>query len=147
MPPHKVFWISEHFTPTAAFTSRLRCLYTHMAKPKLKNHLAANRTRLGLSLRQVAELCGKPASRICALERAQLVPTVRDCVACEVLYKRSLSELWPKLHSELQTEINGRIRSVIRKLDVVRVRSHRKRGRIKAVCRTLSVIIGELSED
>ena len=113
-----------------------------------KNHLSDARTKLGLTQRQVACIFDlKSPSRISGLEHGRVMPSARECAACQVLYKRSFAELWPRLDLETEAEIDLNIRRLIVRLQNTLVRSERKRARIKVICKTLAIIVDGLPED
>jgi transcriptional regulator with XRE-family HTH domain len=119
-----------------------------MAADIFKNHLSAARTKLGLSQRHVAAAMGfKSAARICALEQGRTLPSCRDCVAFQVLYKRSFEELWPRLHLEIEALADLNIRRLIRQLEHAHIRTARKRAHAKVIIRNLAIIVDGLPED
>jgi transcriptional regulator with XRE-family HTH domain len=113
-----------------------------------KNHLSTARTRLGLSQRHVAAVLGlKSANRICALEHGTAMPTTRDSVAFQVLFKRSFEELWPLFHLEAQANADLNIRRLIQRLERSNVRTTRGRAKTKTILRNLAIIVDGLPED
>jgi len=114
----------------------------------LKNHLCAARTNLGLTQREVARILGmKSPARICALENGQALPTVEDCVAFQVLFKRSFEELWPRFNLETEAFTDRNIRSLIEHLERGRIRTARRRARGKVIARKLAVVVDGFPED
>ena len=113
-----------------------------------KNHLSIARTRLGLTQLQVAAILGlRSAARVCEMESGRALPTARDCMAFQFLFKRSFEELWPRLHLEIEAATDNNIRKLIQQLERCHIRSERKRARTKTVARNLATIIDGLPED
>jgi len=119
-----------------------------MATDISKNHLCTARTTLGLSQRHVAAVLGlKSAARVCALEQGRSMPTARDCIAFQVLFKRSFEELWPCLHLETEATTDLNIRRLIRQIEETHLRTARKRAHAKVIARNLAIIVDGLPED
>jgi transcriptional regulator with XRE-family HTH domain len=119
-----------------------------MATDIFKNHLCKARMKLGLSQRHVAAVLGlKSAARVCALEQGRSLPTARDCVAFQVLFKRSFEELWPLVHLESEASADLNIRRLIQRLQQKHIRTARKRAHAKAIVRNLAIIVDGLPED
>ncbi len=119
-----------------------------MATETFTNHLCTARNNLGLSQRQVARVLGlKSAARICALENGRTIPTARDCVAFQVLFKRSFEELWPRLHLETEAATDLNIRRLVGRLEHGRIRTARQRARAKVIATKLAIIVDGLPED
>jgi len=113
-----------------------------------KNHLCTARTTLGLSQRHVAAVLGlKSAARVCALEQGRSMPTARDCIAFQILFKRSFEELWPSLHLETESDTDLNIRRLISQMEQVHFRTARKRAHAKVIARNLAVVVDGLPED
>ncbi len=103
--------------------------------------------KLGLTQRHVALILGlRSSKRISQMERGLSLPTYRDCVALNVLFKRSFQELWPNLHFEIETSTDLKIRRLIETLEK-KGRSERRRAQNKIICKNLAIIIDGLPED
>lgn len=77
----------------------------------LPNYLKANRRRLALSQDEVAFLLGtQSGAKVCRYERFVREPSLRTALAYEVIFKRSVSELFGGLYQEVEREVAGRAR-------------------------------------
>lgn len=113
-----------------------------------KNHLSAARKQLGLSQRQLARILGfKSPNRVCAMESGSALPTAQQCVAFQLLFKRSFEELWPRLYLEYEATTDLRIRQCIDRLQKQRVWSERKQAKAKKLAIRLSAAVDELSNN
>jgi transcriptional regulator with XRE-family HTH domain len=89
-----------------------------MASPQIKNYLRSNRKRLALSQGEVAFLIGRRgAAKISGYERYMREPNLRAALALEVIYKRSVSELFDGLYHEVEKEIAERAKILNHRLD------------------------------
>lgn len=80
-----------------------------MSSPQLQNHLLANRKRLALSQDDLAFLLGvKSGDTICRYERFARNPSLETALAFEVIFKRSVSELFPGLYQKIECEVAER---------------------------------------
>ncbi len=123
-------------------------MHIRMITDLLHNHLRTARTNLGLSQRQLAAVLGcKSAARICALEAGRVAPSLEECIAFKVLFKRSGEELWPRLHLELEATADLNIRRFITRLEQRRIRTMRERAKAKIVARKLAIVVDGLPED
>jgi transcriptional regulator with XRE-family HTH domain len=72
-----------------------------MPSPQLPHHLRANRKRLALSQDEVAFLLGAvDGAQVSKYEHFTRIPTLETALACEVIMKRSASELFGGMYQE-----------------------------------------------
>jgi len=89
-----------------------------MASPQLPNYLRANRKRLALSQDEVAFLLGTHSgAKVCRYERFTREPSLATALACEVIFKRSVSELFPGLYQKVEGEVAARAKALVEKTD------------------------------
>jgi transcriptional regulator with XRE-family HTH domain len=87
-----------------------------MTSPQLPNYLRANRKRLALSQDEVAFLLGtENGAKVCRYERFVRVPSLETALACEVIFKRSVSELFPGLYQKVEREVAARAKALAEK--------------------------------
>jgi transcriptional regulator with XRE-family HTH domain len=80
-----------------------------MTSPQLSNYLRSNRKRLALSQGEVAFLLGtKSGAKVCRYERFACEPSLETALACEAIFKRSVSELFPGLYQKVEREVAAR---------------------------------------
>ena len=80
-----------------------------MASHPLPNHLLANRKRSALSQKDVAFLLGRDSgAKICRYERFMREPGLKTVMALEIIFRRSISELFPGLFETILIEVKGR---------------------------------------
>ena len=92
-----------------------------MTSPQLPNHLRANRKRLALSQDEVAFLLGtETGTKVCRYERFVRVPSLETALACEAVFKRSVSELFPGLYQQAEQKVAARAKVLAAK------KNHRK---------------------
>ena len=90
----------------------------HMTSPQLPNYLRANRKRLAFSQDEVAFLLGaQTGAKVCRHERFAREPSLETALACEVIFKRSVSELFPGLYQKVEQEVAARARALVEKTD------------------------------
>jgi transcriptional regulator with XRE-family HTH domain len=84
-----------------------------MASPQLPNYLRANRKRLALSQGEVAFLLGTDSgAQVCRYERFTREPSLATALACEAIFKRSVSELFPGLYQKVEGEVAARAKAL-----------------------------------
>lgn len=80
-----------------------------MSSPQLPNYLRANRKTLALSQSEVAFLLGaKNGDIMCRHERFNRVPNLETALAYEVIFKRSVSELFGGLYQQAERDVAAR---------------------------------------
>jgi transcriptional regulator with XRE-family HTH domain len=89
-----------------------------MTSPQLPNYLRANRKRLALSQDEVAFLLGtQNGAKVCRYERFVREPSLETALAYEVIFKRSVSELFPGLYQKVEQEVAARAKALAAKTD------------------------------
>jgi transcriptional regulator with XRE-family HTH domain len=89
-----------------------------MTSPLLQNHLRANRKRLALSQDEVAFLLGaQSGAKACRYERFVREPSLETALACEAIFKRSVSELFPGLYQKVEREVAARAKMLAERTD------------------------------
>jgi transcriptional regulator with XRE-family HTH domain len=89
-----------------------------MTSPLLQNHLHANRKRLALSQDEVAFLLGtQSGAKVCRYEQFVRRPSLETALACEAIFKRSVSELFPGLYQKVEQEVAARAKTLVEKTD------------------------------
>ena len=89
-----------------------------MTSPQLPNHLRANRKRLALSQDEVAFLLGaQSGAKACRYERFVREPSLETALACEAIFKRSVSELFPGLYQKVEKGVAARAKTLAEKTD------------------------------
>ena len=87
-----------------------------MASPLLPNHLRANRKSLALSQADVAFLLGtEKGDQVCRYERFVRVPSLETALAYEVMFKQSVSELFPGLYQKAEREVVIRAKALVKR--------------------------------
>jgi transcriptional regulator with XRE-family HTH domain len=85
-----------------------------MTSLQLPNYLLANRKRLALSQDEVAFLLGtNSGAQVCRNERFVREPSLETALAYEVIYKRSVSELFPGLYQKVEQQVAERAKILI----------------------------------
>ncbi len=80
-----------------------------MSSTQLPNYLRANRKRLALSQDEVAFLLGtKSGAKVCRYEMFVREPSLETALAFEVIFKRSVSELFGGLYQKAEREVAER---------------------------------------
>src|SRR4051812_16700978 len=80
-----------------------------MTSSQLPNYLRANRKRLALSQDEVAFLLGtRSGAKVSRYEHFVRVPSLETALAYEVIFKRSISELFGGLYQKAEKEIGQR---------------------------------------
>src|SRR6185295_1549831 len=78
---------------------------------QLPNYLRAHRKRLGLSQEEVAFLLGTPGgAKVCRYERFSRQPNLETLLACEVIFPKSVRELFLGLYQKVQMDVVERAR-------------------------------------
>src|SRR5262249_215108 len=73
------------------------------------NHLRRNRKRLSLSQDEVAFILGaQSGGKVCRYERFLRQPTLETALACEAIFRTSVSELFPGLYQKVERAVAGR---------------------------------------
>jgi transcriptional regulator with XRE-family HTH domain len=115
---------------------------------QLKTYLRTARKKVGLTQRELAEILGQQSStRVSELELGRAIPSIEECVAFTMLFRRSFEELWPQLHFELQARVDANIRRLLERLGRERVRSELKRARRKMIVSILAIVVDGLPGD
>lgn len=102
-----------------------------MSSPQLPNYLRANRKRLALSQADVAFLLGtQSGAKVCRYERFVREPSLQTALAYEVIFKRSVSELFSGLYQKVERQIAKRARALADKArsEKSNLRNSRRRG-------------------
>jgi transcriptional regulator with XRE-family HTH domain len=90
-----------------------------MSSSQLPNYLLSNRKRLGLSQEEVAFLLGDHrGSRVCRHEHFSRTPDLEVALAYEVIFKRSLSELFGGLYQKVEKEVRKRAKVLLEQKSV-----------------------------
>ena len=85
-----------------------------MTSPQLPNHLRANRKILALSQGEVSFLLGtQNGAKVCRYERFVREPSLETALAYEVMFKRSVSELFPGLYQKVEREVATRAKELV----------------------------------
>jgi transcriptional regulator with XRE-family HTH domain len=84
--------------------------------PQLPNYLRANRKRLGLSQEEIAFLLGAlNGAKVCRYERFVRQPSLETALACEVIFQKSIRELFLGLYKEIERDVIERARVLAHK--------------------------------
>ena len=85
-----------------------------MTSLQLPNHLRANRKRLALSQDEVAFLLGtENGAKVCRYEQFVRMPSLETALACEAIFKRSVSELFPGLYQKVEQKVAARAKTLV----------------------------------
>jgi transcriptional regulator with XRE-family HTH domain len=85
-----------------------------MSSPQLPNYLRANRKRLALSQDEVAFLLGtRSGAKVCRYERFVREPSLETALAFEVIFKRSVSELFSGLYQQTERDVAKRAKMLV----------------------------------
>jgi hypothetical protein len=96
-----------------------------MSSPLLPNYLLSNRKRLDLSQEDVAFLLDTlSGAKISRHERFIREPGLKTALAYEVIYRRSVSELFSGLYVEVEQEIAVRARLLVTKSESLEPTQH-----------------------
>jgi len=102
---------------------------------QLPHYLRANRKRLALSQDDVAFLLGvQSGAKISRYEHFARVPSLETALACEVIFKRSASELFGGLYEKVEAEVAARAAKLA--AEKGRARSAERRATIANLART-----------
>jgi transcriptional regulator with XRE-family HTH domain len=105
-------------------------LFPSMSSSQFPNYLRANRKRLALSQDDVAFLLGtQSGTSVCRYERFVRDPSLETALACEAIFKRSVSELWSGLYQKAERDVAMRAKALVgrkhgRKLNAWAARRH-----------------------
>ena len=92
--------------------------FPHMTPLQLPNYLRANRKRLALSQDEVAFLIGtKSGTKVCRDERYVRAPNLETALAYEVIFKRTVSELFSGLYQKAEREVAARAKTLAARKD------------------------------
>jgi len=87
-----------------------------MASKRLSNYLRTFRKRSALSQADVAYLLGVPSSaKVCRYERFARLPGLETALACQAIFGRPVSDLFPGLFKEIEAKVCARARKMIAK--------------------------------
>lgn len=85
---------------------------------KLSNYLRANRKRLGLSQEEVAYLLGaESGAKVCRYEQLVREPNFQTALACEAVFQKPASELFPGLYQKIAKDVADRARTLLRRTE------------------------------
>ena len=119
-----------------------------MSSHPFKNYLRTCRKGLGLDQSHLATLLGlKAKSRISAMESGKALPTVRECVAFQVLFNRSFEEMWPRMPLELEMATEENVQRLMVELLKRTRRSNRKTVRATVIRTNLQSILDRISTE
>ncbi len=101
-----------------------------MPSSLLPNYVRANRKRLALSQDEVAFLLGtQSGAKVCRYERFVREPSLETALAFEVIFKRSVSELFGGLYQKVEGEVAQRAKVLIEKTNESKVNQRNIRKR------------------
>lgn len=93
-------------------------LKTPMSSFHLPHHLRANRKRLALSQDDVAFLLGATdGAKVSKYEHFNRVPTLETALACEVIMKRSASELFGGMYRNEERKVADRAQILLKRVE------------------------------
>jgi hypothetical protein len=111
-----------------------------MTSPQLPNHLLSNRKRFAFSQGEVAFLLGaQNGAKVCRYEQFVRQPNLETALAYEVIFKRSVSELFPGLYQKAEKEVATRAKELVESTD--RGKSNRRAGRKHEALAYLATLI------
>jgi transcriptional regulator with XRE-family HTH domain len=85
---------------------------------RLLNYLRASRKRLSLSQQEAAFLAGLyRGSSISRYEESDREPDLEKVIAFEIIFKRSVKELFPDLYRKVEERVLTRVRILLYKTD------------------------------
>src|SRR5262249_42636498 len=115
--------------------------YGETQMPRSKNYLRMYRKRLGVNQRQLASILGlKSWTRISDMELGQELPTLRECIAFQVIFKRSPQQMWQSVAMEVEKATHENIRELASQLDSRRFRSLQRTVLQETIYKNLSAI-------
>jgi transcriptional regulator with XRE-family HTH domain len=110
-----------------------------MSSPQLPNYLHANRKRLALFQSEVAFLMGtRGGTKISRIEKFVRLPDLKAAIAFEVIYKRSVRELFSGLYKEVEKEVAERAKILTYRKDL---KPSRRTARKREALRDLAGLI------
>lgn len=84
-----------------------------MTSSQLSNYLLSNRKRLALSQDDVAFLLGaESGAKVCRYERFSRKPELETALAFEVIFQKSVRELFAGLYQRIQKEVVARAKRI-----------------------------------
>ncbi len=88
-----------------------------MASQRLPNYLRTFRKRSTLSQDDVAYLLGTDdGAKVCRYERFVQEPRLRTALACEIIFQKPISELFPGVFAEIEKQVKARAKKLVTKL-------------------------------
>jgi transcriptional regulator with XRE-family HTH domain len=109
-----------------------------MSSRPLKNHLLANRKRLGLSQDEVAFLLGvQSGEKVCRYERFARCPPLETALALEAIFHKPVKELFPGLYRQVENEIVMRAKTLVVKAE--REKPHQRSARKVQVLKRIAL--------
>jgi DNA-binding XRE family transcriptional regulator len=89
-----------------------------MASQKLLNYLRKFRKCSALSQNEVAFLLGKKSgAKVCRHERFVRQPSLQTAIAFEIIFRSSVSDLFPGLYQEIAKNVRTRAKKLAGNLD------------------------------
>ena len=86
-----------------------------MTSPRLPNYLRAHRKRHGLSQEDVSKLLGaEGGAKVCRYEKFQRKPTLETALACEVVFRKPVRELFAGLYQNIERRVAIRASKLLR---------------------------------
>ena len=87
-----------------------------MTSQRLPNYLRAYRKRAALSQEEVAYLLGcLSGAKVCRYERFLREPELVTALACQIIFRRPVGELFPGILEKVEREVISRARILERK--------------------------------
>ena len=82
--------------------------------PHLPNYLRAHRKRLALSQKELTHLLGaESGAKVCRYERFIREPSLKTALACQVVFKKPVSELFAGIYHKIQGEVAARAKTLV----------------------------------
>lgn len=95
---------------------------------QLPNYLRSNRKRLALSQEEVAFLLGtKSGAKVSRYEQFTREPSLKTALALEMIFQRSVSELFGGLYQKVETEVAERATTLARRMEQGKPNHHSSR--------------------
>ena len=87
-----------------------------MASNRLSNYLRTHRKRLGLSQEEVAHLLGaESGAKVCRYEKFARMPGLETALACEIIFKKPVRELFAGLYQKVERKVALRATKQLRR--------------------------------
>lgn len=83
-----------------------------MTPRRLPNYISTHRKRAGLPQAELAALLGYRKSQMSRLEQSKVLPSLFVAIACEVIFKAPIVELFPGLHAQVKEVTEARLRDL-----------------------------------